>query len=423
MTLDEPVSNLLVIFDLDGTLFETGSSVVPAVNDSLRDIGMETMDSHEILFLLGERTPVFCEKVVGGRGDEYEEFRERLWHYENKYIGEKGRLFDGTEEMLVDLKDKGFELAVCSNGSQEYIDYVMETTGIGGYFDEKVSASKMESKEDAIIGLIEKYEKEKAVMVGDKVHDFSATEDVGIPSIGVSYGYGYEEELDDADFVADSPAQIVGYVLKVEIFGRVEDEIGDTPWVIGINGVDNSGKTVFSRDLEKYLRSRVYDTQLVELDDFHNKKEKRREGDDEIQAYWDNAFDLDRLEQGVLKPIKEEGVLDVELELLDLESDEYSVDKRYKVGQNTVVILEGTLLFREPIDNYIDHRIFLDIDFSTVLDRAKLRDEGRFDEDVIERYKRKYIPIQKKYFEECEPREKADLVIDNNDFKEPKLMN
>jgi len=58
-----------------------------------------------------------------------------------------------------------------------------------------------------------------------------------------------------------------------------------------------------------------------------------------------------------------------------------------------------------------------------VLDRAKLRDEGRFDEDVIERYKRKYIPIQKKYFEECEPREKADLVIDNNDFKEPKLMN
>ncbi len=420
--MDGSCRDILVIFDLDGTLFETGSSVIPAVNDSLRDIGMETMDSEDILFLLGERTPVFCEKVVGGRGDKYEEFREKLWYYEHKYIGEKGRLFDGTEDMLGDLKGKGFELAVCSNGSQEYIDYVLETTGIGGHFGEKVSASKMESKEEAIERLIDKSENKTAVMVGDKDHDFSAAEDVGIPSIGVSYGYGYEEEMDNADFVADSPSEIVEHVLKVEIFGRVEDEIGDTPWVIGINGVDNSGKTVFSRDLERYLQSRGHDTQLIELDDFHNEKQKRRDGEDEIQAYWDDAFDRDRLEREVLKPIRDDGELDAELELLNLESDEYSVKKRYKVDRDTVVILEGTLLFREPIDKYIDHRIFLDIDLSKVLERAKLRDEERFDEDTLERYKRKYIPIQKKYLRECEPLEKADLVIDNKDFKEPKLI-
>ncbi|MGM0509972.1 MAG: HAD family hydrolase, partial [Thermoplasmatota archaeon] len=106
--MDRTSSDILVIFDLDGTLFETGSSVVPAVNDSLRDIGMDTMDEKDILFLLGERTPIFCEKVVGGRGEKYEDFRERLWHYEHKYIGEKGRLFKGTESMLKDLKKKGF---------------------------------------------------------------------------------------------------------------------------------------------------------------------------------------------------------------------------------------------------------------------------------------------------------------------------
>ncbi|MFO7991560.1 MAG: HAD family hydrolase [Thermoplasmata archaeon] len=206
---------MLVIFDLDGTLFETGSSVIPAVRHSLRDIGMEEVDDDTILSLIGERTPVFCEKIVGGRGDKFEEFRGKLWYYEHKYIGEMGKLFPGIKKMLKVLKERGFILAVCSNGSQDYVDYVLEVTDIAGYFDERVSSSQMKSKKVAIEGLMGSYGKEKAVMVGDKRHDFSSAKKAGIPSIGVSYGYGSSDETAEADFVVDEPSEIVGSVLNI----------------------------------------------------------------------------------------------------------------------------------------------------------------------------------------------------------------
>lgn len=191
------------------------------------------------------------------------------------------------------------------------------------------------------------------------------------------------------------------------------------PYIICINGVDTSGKTRFSKDLVVYLNSKQYKTVLIHLDDFHNPSNIRRMGNDEIDAYITNAFNLELLEDRLLKPLKAKGKIDTRLALLDLNTDEYSNIKHYYADEDTIIILEGVLLYREPINKYLDYRIFLDITFQEVLKRAGERDLPIYGEAILDKYKTKYIPIQKWYLENYKPKEISDLIVDNNDYNNP----
>jgi phosphoglycolate phosphatase len=201
----------------------------------------------------------------------------------------------------------------------------------------------------------------------------------------------------------------------------IQNRTIDHPFILGINGVDLSGKTTFTNNLTSWLKSQGYHTQVVHLDDFHNPSTKRRQGTDPIAAYWQNAFNLHQLETEILAPITQKGCLDKELLLLDLESDRFINRRSYHVKPDSIVLLEGVLLFREPIDRYLTARLFIDVNFDEVLRRASLRDVPRFGQDILNTYQTKYIPIQKKYLADYKPQEKADLIIDNNNPQQPRL--
>lgn len=192
------------------------------------------------------------------------------------------------------------------------------------------------------------------------------------------------------------------------------------PIIIGINGIDASGKTHFAIDLAKELERLKYEVCLIHIDDFHNPKLKRMEGTDERQAYISNAFNFSLLKDEILEILRSGNVLDTKLTLLDLVSDKFSNIKHYKASKETIVLIEGVLLFREPIDEYFDYRIFLDINFEKMLDRATIRDNDIMD-DVRKKYLEKYIPIQKWYIEKYEVRQRSDLIIDNNNYNFPRI--
>ncbi|MTI49769.1 P-loop NTPase fold protein [Sporosalibacterium faouarense] len=213
----------------------------------------------------------------------------------------------------------------------------------------------------------------------------------------------------------------LGEVIYNQIHEMFDDSEVKKPIIIGINGVDTSGKTRFSKKLRTFLRNRGEEAEIIHLDDFHNHSSLRRQGRDEITAYINNAFNLEKLEKKVLKEIKEKGKLNIELELLDLGTDTFTNKRKYNISENTIVILEGVLLYRKPIDEYLDYRIFIDIDFNEVIKRAKSRDVPIFGKSIISKYKNKYIPIQKWYLDTYKPRKKANIVINNNDYNHPKI--
>jgi len=194
------------------------------------------------------------------------------------------------------------------------------------------------------------------------------------------------------------------------------------PLILGINGVDTSGKTSFSKELSKYLTNKGYKIELIHIDDFHNHSSIRSKGDNPIDSYIDNAFNLELFEREILNPIKENNKLKKELKLLNLDTDEFTNIKHYNIDVDTIVIVEGVLLYRDPIDKYFDLRLFLDISFEEVLKRAEVRDVPKYGIEFLERYRNKYIPIQQKYITNYLPREKSEIIIDNHNYLRPMII-
>ncbi len=197
----------LIIFDLDGTLYNTETTVIPSVKRALDELDIPLVSEDKIVRLVGHKTPTYCEKLLPPEHlDKKEEFMELLGQYEKKFIPSKGELFEGTAEMLDVFYKEGYELSICSNGRQDYIELILRTNGVDDHFSKVVGLAESKSKTEAVKELMENSKKGHAVMVGDSEHDMEAGHENGIHCIGVSFGFG---DISRADHVADESKDIV----------------------------------------------------------------------------------------------------------------------------------------------------------------------------------------------------------------------
>jgi hypothetical protein len=102
----------------------------------MEEFGLRTPEPDEIMSLVGETMDVFCCKIAPELDEgKQKELSDRITYYEKKAIVECGKVFDGIEDMLSELRGLGYKLAVCSNGRMQYIDCVLTSCGIKQYFD------------------------------------------------------------------------------------------------------------------------------------------------------------------------------------------------------------------------------------------------------------------------------------------------
>jgi phosphoglycolate phosphatase len=66
--------------------------------------------------------------------------------------------------------------------------------------------------------------------------------------------------------------------LFAKLLLRIRERTIGSPFIVGINGIDASGKTVFSKELSRFLLRRGYRVQLIHVDDFHNAKNVATKG-------------------------------------------------------------------------------------------------------------------------------------------------
>lgn len=214
---------------------------------------------------------------------------------------------------------------------------------------------------------------------------------------------------------------------RESVYARVCERIlaakrSGRPLVAGVTGIDTSGKTEFALALGRELAGRGAAVQLVHLDDFHRPKRERYAGASEAENYYERSFDLPRLVAEVLEPIRSTGRLRGELRLLDLHTDDYDLRRRYEVGPETIVVLEGVFLLRPELRDHLDLVVLLDMPFDVAHERARARDLPVFGEDVLRKYREKYLPAQRRHFAEVDPRRVADVVVDNSDWRRPRLV-
>lgn len=213
MTERTPGKPLAVIFDMDGTLFETDTLLVQVhrrVFDTLRQEGLhagETPPVEELLACLGMVLEDLWRKLMP---DSSEEARARadvlLLQYELEGLeAGEGRLYAGVKETLEALKDGGSRLFVASNGLEDYVKEIARHKEIAHLFDGLYSAGEYgtASKVDLVARLLEDHgltPSKDIWMVGDRSSDVEAGSGNGLTTVGCAYAvYGKEAELAGAD--------------------------------------------------------------------------------------------------------------------------------------------------------------------------------------------------------------------------------
>ncbi len=214
----ENLNEKLVIFDNDGTLYKTESVSVEAIQKAFQDLNLSIPTAEEILSLVGETMESFCEKILPGKfPDVYDNLAERISYHERVLIPKKAELYDNIDKVLKKLIREGFTLAICSNASVSYINLVLNTLGIVNLFKYIKGKELPKTKADLIKDLLTELNPSFAILVGDTIHDINAAHENNLPCIGVRYGYGKDDDIMRADFIANSPEDILTLINNLNI--------------------------------------------------------------------------------------------------------------------------------------------------------------------------------------------------------------
>lgn len=213
MTIGQQGRPSAVIFDMDGTLFETDKLLIPVhgrVFRTLREEGLYMEDTppvDRLLRCLGMLLDDIWREIMPGSSEAARRRADELllqYELEGLAAGE-GALYPHVEETLRQLKAEGTKLFVASNGLELYVKGVAEHKGIASFFDGIYSAGEYEtaSKVDLVAKLLSDHHlpgSQSVWMVGDRSSDIEAGRGNGLKTVGCAYArYGRASELADAD--------------------------------------------------------------------------------------------------------------------------------------------------------------------------------------------------------------------------------
>ncbi len=218
---------------------------------------------------------------------------------------------------------------------------------------------------------------------------------------------------------------------KTKIFELLKEKIQTIkcshPIRIGIDGVDAAGKTIFADDFAKFLQKTGKQIIRASIDGFHNPKEIRyQKGQDSPEGYYFDSFNNQAIIDLLLKPIGPNGSLKFRKSIFNYMNNS-EVESPIDVAQeDAILIFDGIFLFRPDLVEYWDLKIFLDVQFDITIQRTlkRIKDKKYLgsEQDILSKYKKRYIPGQKIYITNVNPKEKADIVIENIDFNNPILI-
>lgn len=183
-----------IIFDLDGTLWDSSDAVTDSWNEALDQIpgNKYHMTNEFMCSLMGKTmTDIAYEFFKDETPERAMELMDICMDYENKYIEMHGGiLFPKLRETLEILK-KDYFLAIVSNCQDGYIQAFLKYHELGDLFDdfESFGNTKLVKGENIKL-VVERNGLQKAVYVGDVMGDYNSTMEAGLPFIHAAYGFG-----------------------------------------------------------------------------------------------------------------------------------------------------------------------------------------------------------------------------------------
>lgn len=208
-----------ILFDLDGTLTASKPGIVRAFNYALKSMGLEEQNEAALEKYVG---PPLKYSFMTACGFTPEQADEAIRHYRKYYTARgmyENSVYPGMHELLQNLRASGKTLAVATSKVAVHAREILDYFKLAEYFT-VIAGSNLDgtrsAKEEVVRYCLEELritQKDSVVLVGDTKYDIVGARKAGIDSIGVLYGYGKLEELEN-----EHPTHIVK---TVEDLGRL----------------------------------------------------------------------------------------------------------------------------------------------------------------------------------------------------------
>ena len=211
----------IFLFDLDGTLIDSSEGIINSVRYSVNKMGRELPDREKLRSFIGPPLHESFEKIMGMKREEAEVGVRYFREYYNENGKDEMRPYKGIEKVLKTMSENG-ELYVATSKYEPLAIKILDNLDFSKYF-KKITGSNengtFSKKGDIIKHILETenvdMKNEEIYMIGDTKYDIIGANENNIKSIGVLYGFGTKEELEDS-----GASYIVGFPVDIPDFKK-----------------------------------------------------------------------------------------------------------------------------------------------------------------------------------------------------------
>ena len=191
-----------ILFDVDGTLCDPGKSMIECARYALSKFDIHETDDENLRRLIG---PPLEHAFRDYYGFDEAQSEQAVTHFRDMMQREGVQLYEaypGISEILNELKQSGRQLAVVTSKIDHIAKETLAKTGLIDYF-EFISAQQpnvVVDKEEILskaLSELDITDMSTVVMIGDRRHDVEAAKAHSVDSVGVLWGYGNQEELEN----------------------------------------------------------------------------------------------------------------------------------------------------------------------------------------------------------------------------------
>lgn len=211
-----------VLFDLDGTLTDPYPGISKSIAYALEKMKAPALDVQTLVTFIGPPLLQSFQEICGFT--EKQAF-EALGYYRERFAIEglyENSVYAGIPELLNSLKKSGKTLAVATSKPTVFAEKILHHFRLAQYFD-VIVGSNLDGTRNAkneviheVLTQLNVMTTESIIMIGDRKHDILGAQKEGIQSIGVLYGYGSLEEIQqsDATYIVKEVADILSLLVK-----------------------------------------------------------------------------------------------------------------------------------------------------------------------------------------------------------------
>lgn len=191
----------LIVFDWDGTLFDSTALIVRAIQAACRDLGAPVPSDEAAAHVIGLGLQDALQHAVPDLPvDLYPELGRR---YRQHYFASHDQvtLFAGVPALLTGLRERNHWLAVATGKNRHGLNEALRISGLAGSFDATRTADETRSKPhpQMLQELMREFgtDPERTLMIGDTTHDLQLAANAGTDAVAVAYGAHPPEQLGD----------------------------------------------------------------------------------------------------------------------------------------------------------------------------------------------------------------------------------